>query len=139
MQQRKVETSVAWITLIGEDILRIEYKPYCYVDVAEFEENLQAYRTIMKTEKVFVLTIANTGAESSPEVRNIFASQQRSGFKIAEAFVISSLAQRIVANYVMKFQKPSHPLRFFNSEAEAMNWLLGQRSDLKAESPETVL
>lgn len=119
---------MAWISLIDKDTLRIEYKPDVYVDVSEFEENMRAYKKLMRTERVFLLTIANAGSESSPEVRRIFTSKERSEFKIAEAFVISSLAQRIVANYVVRVQKPAHPLQFFSSENEASAWLSEQKA-----------
>lgn len=122
-----VETRTARISLLEPDVLRIEYKADCFVDVEEFTENMAAYRQVMKTEKAYILTIANDGAEPSPEVRNIFASKERSAFKIAEAFVISSIAQRILANFVMKVQRPNHPLKFFNSEKEAKEWLYKQR------------
>jgi len=122
-----IETRVSWITLIDDNTLRIEYKPDAYIDVAEFEENRQAYRRLMKTEKVFIITIANQGAESSPEVRKLFSTPERSAFKFAEAFVISSLAQRIIASFVIRVQKPAHPIAFFNSEKDAMKWLDEQK------------
>lgn len=128
------ETKTAYVELIDNDVLRIEYKENCYVTVPDFEENLQAYRKEMKTDKVYLLTIANAGAEPSPEVRAIFSSRLRSGFKIAEAFVISSFAQRILANFVMKVQPPHHLLKFFNSEKTVKAWLYEQRKkDIRAE------
>lgn len=128
---KTIETKVAWISLLEKDVLRIEYKPDCFVDLPEYEENMRAYRKLMTTDKVYLLTIANSGAESSPAVRNMFASKERSGFKIAEAFVIASLAHKLVANFVMKVQKPVHILRFFNNEKEAKNWLYEQREKIE--------
>jgi len=119
-----IETKVAYITLIEENILRIEYKPDCFVDIQEYEENLQAYKKLIKEEKVYLLTIAPPGASVSLEVRNKFSTRERSSFKIAEAFVISTSAHRLIANFVIKVQKPKHPLRFFGFEFEAMEWLM---------------
>jgi hypothetical protein len=131
-----IETSVSWITLLEPDVLRIEYKSDCFVDVEELNENLAAYRRLMTTEKVYLLTIANAGAEASPAVRDVFASKERSSWKIAEAFVISSMAQRIVANFVLRVQKPSHILRFFTNENDAREWLYAQRDRIsKSNSP----
>jgi hypothetical protein len=122
-----IETKVAWISLLEKDVLRVEYKPDAFVDLEEFEENLRAYKKLMTTEKVYLLTVANPGAESSLAVRNQFASPERSAFKIAEAFVVSSLAQKLVANFVMKVQRPTHLLKFFNDEVSARAWLFRQR------------
>ncbi len=128
-----METSTAHISLHDKDVLRVEYKANAYVDVMEFKENLEAYRRVMTTDKVYLLTIANEGAEPSPEVRKIFASKERSVFKIAEAFVLSSFAQRIIANFVMKVQRPHHPVKFFNSEEEARDWLYSVRAKRRKE------
>lgn len=118
-----IETKVAYISLIEEDILRIEYKPDCYVDLEEYEENMLAYKKLMKTERVYILTIANPGANLSKEVRDKFSTPDRSAFKIAEAFVIFTLAQRIIANFVIKVQRPHHSLKFFSNENDAIEWL----------------
>jgi hypothetical protein len=124
------ETKTAIVNLIDEAVLRIEFKQDSYITVPDFEENLLAYHKEMRTEKVYLLTVANSGVEPSPEVRALFSSKLRSEFKMAEAFVISSFAQRILANFVMKVQPPNHPLKFFNSETEAKEWLYEQRKKI---------
>jgi hypothetical protein len=124
-----IETSVAYISLIDEDILRIEFKPDVYVDLPQFEENLRAYKELMKTDRVFLLTLVHAGAEMSLEVRNQFSSKERSAFKISEAFVISTLAHKIVANFILKLQMPPHRISVFSTEEKAMEWLKKERAD----------
>jgi hypothetical protein len=128
-----IETSVAVISVLEENILRIEFKPDCYIDIREFEENLCAYKKLMTTEKVYVLTIASPGATISREARDRFSSPERSTFKIAEAFVIESLAHKILADFVTRVQKPKHRLRFFNTEEKAMKWLKKLMKETKKE------
>lgn len=118
-----IETSVAFINMIDSDILRIEYKPDVYVDLEQFDENMKAYRQLMTTERVFLLTVVNPGAEMSLEVRNLFASKERSKFKIAEAFVISTLAHKIMADFVLRVQRPHHKISVFTTEEKAIEWL----------------
>jgi hypothetical protein len=129
-----IETKVSWISMLDEDTLRVEFKPDAFVDVEEFQENLRAYKKLITTERVFMLTVANPGAETSVEVRNLFSSPERSSFKYAEALVISSLAQKLMANFVIKVQKPHHPLRFFNDEKDALKWLKEQKEKELAKS-----
>lgn len=129
-----IETSVAFIRLIGDDILRIEYKPDVYVDIPQYEENLLAYRQLMKTERVFIVTLIHPGAEMSLEVRNQFSSKERSAFKISEAFVISTLAHKIVANFIMKLRKPTHNVEVFSTEEKAMEWLMEERTNYYKDS-----
>ena len=42
---------------------------------------------------------------------------------VADAFIIHSLPQKIIANFYMRFYKPKLPTRFFNSEQKALEWL----------------
>jgi hypothetical protein len=128
-----IETRTCLISLLDTDVLRIEYKKDAFVEVEDFEENLRAYKKLMTTEKAYLLTVARSGAEPSPEVREIYVSKERSSFKLAEAFVISSLAQRIIANFIMRVQRPVHRLRFFTSEEEAKKWLYRQRELISEE------
>ena|ERR1051326_3399245 len=118
-----IETNVAFISLVDGDILRIEFKPDVLVEVKDMEENKEAYRKLIGDKKVYLLSIAPATATLTHEARNLFASPGRSSFKLAEGFVISSLAHRIMANFISKVQKPKHPLRFFDNEDEAMKWL----------------
>lgn len=126
-----IETRVAWISVLEADVFRVEYKPDVFIDVTELEENLSAYRQLMTTEKAYFLVVANAGAELSAEARALYATKERASFKIAEAFVLASMAQRLVANFVMRVQRPKNVLRFFNSENEAKKWLYAVREKNK--------
>lgn len=42
---------------------------------------------------------------------------------VADAFVIHSLAQKILANTFLRFQTPTIPTKFFSSEEKAVEWL----------------
>jgi hypothetical protein len=118
-----IETKVAFVNLVEEDLIRIEYKPDAYVDIEAFAENLDAYKKLMTNGRVYFLTVVGEGATITQEARDLFATPERSSFKIAEAFVIKTMAHRIVANFVMKVQRPKHIMRVFSEEIEAMTWL----------------
>lgn len=48
---------------------------------------------------------------------------------LAEAIVVSSFAQRIISNFYIAFKKCSYPIKLFNHEDEAVNWLLNLESE----------
>ncbi len=50
---------------------------------------------------------------------------------IADAIVIKSLAQKIIGNFYLKFNRPVKPSKIFNSPTEAYNWLLAQKEETK--------
>ena len=45
-------------------------------------------------------------------------------YTIADAIIVSNLAQKILINFYLKFNKPPKPSQAFNSEEQAINWLL---------------
>lgn len=43
--------------------------------------------------------------------------------RLAEAFVVNSLATSLIANFYVNFNRPENPTRVFNSMENAQNWL----------------
>ena len=59
----------------------------------------------------------------SAEVREYVASEPRSKLVTADAFIVNSLPQRIIANFYLKWNKPVRPTKMFDKEEEAIEWL----------------
>jgi len=51
-------------------------------------------------------------------------SKSGSKYKIADAFIIHTLSQKIIANFYLKIQKPVVPTKFFSNSMDAEKWLL---------------
>jgi hypothetical protein len=62
-------------------------------------------------------TIADT------EARKFSSSPEGSIYKTADAFIIKSLSQVLVANFYVKVNKPFVPSHFFKKTEEAEKWL----------------
>lgn len=63
-----------------------------------------------------------------PLAREILSSH--AGFskvRKAEAFVVESLANRLIAGFYIQFNRPKNPTRIFNNFENALNWLRTQR------------
>lgn len=58
------------------------------------------------------------------EAREFMASADRASRAKAEAFVLSSLPQKIIGNFYLRFNKPPVPSKLFTVEADARQWLL---------------
>ncbi|HTF02478.1 MAG TPA: hypothetical protein VK826_00570 [Bacteroidia bacterium] len=41
----------------------------------------------------------------------------------AEAILVTSLAIRLIGNFFVRFYKPNIPIKLFDNEADALNWL----------------
>jgi len=44
-------------------------------------------------------------------------------YSSADAFVIQSIAQKLVANFYIKIVRPERPTKFFTSKDDALKWL----------------
>lgn len=58
-----------------------------------------------------------------PEVRDYLAGNSRYSRKIAEAFVVKNLGQRILANFYLRISRPACPTEVFTTEEEAVKWV----------------
>lgn len=66
---------------------------------------------------------AGTLTTIEPGVREYLASNSRYAHKIAEAFVVKNLGQRILANFYLRIARPACPTEVFTSEEEAVKWV----------------
>lgn len=92
----------------------------------EIEDAINIVETfkILKTEqKCLALLTVEDGASFTKEAREFVASAEVSNMVIADAFVINSLALKILMNGYLKFNKPNRPTKFFNSAETAIAWL----------------
>lgn len=82
-------------------VFKEKYKGMRFLNLYEFEEN----------------------AEVDDDVRKWASDPSGNKFTIADAFVIQSMAQKMIGNFYLTFHKPVKPTRLFNSLEEALNWL----------------
>ncbi|MES2679879.1 MAG: hypothetical protein V4635_08345 [Bacteroidota bacterium] len=55
--------------------------------------------------------------------RDYWAKKESCPYSKAEAFMIGSIALRLLANFYLKINKPERPTRLFTDEQEANEWL----------------
>jgi hypothetical protein len=55
--------------------------------------------------------------------RDYWATKEACPYSKAEAFIINSIAMRIIANFYLKINKPQRPTKMFTHEEEAIKWL----------------
>lgn len=68
-------------------------------------------------------------AEMDPEVRDWAADTSGNNYTYCDAIIISNLAQKIIANFYIKFNKPKMPTKVFTSTEKAMEWILSQMEE----------
>ena len=92
--------------------------------------------TIKMTEKGYDFLNRNGGgrfyniyefssfSEMDPEVREWCATTSGNNYTYVDAIVISNFAQKLIADFYLKFNKPQMPTRIFKSKEKALDWIL---------------
>lgn len=73
--------------------------------------------------KLPVLVLCREHANTNIELLKVLAKNENNPYSTADAFVIKSMSQRILANFYVKIHKPERPTKFFSSKEDAMTWL----------------
>ncbi|MFI5203224.1 MAG: hypothetical protein ACHQF2_01920 [Flavobacteriales bacterium] len=94
-----------------------------YFTMKETRDFLAALKEITGGTPHLILKVPGTHASLDNESRSFMATKEALQYSIAEGVVIRNLAQRILGNFYLKFDKPKKPVKLFTSIPEAEKWL----------------
>ena len=121
ISQKTIETHV--IKLLDIGILTIHNTDKKVQTV----EDQKVLRTIIGSmtnqQRIPILHTFDQFSLPSKEVRNFWASNDTCLYSKADAFIISSLGQKIMGDFYLKIEKPSRPTKLFSNKAKAIEWL----------------
>ena len=95
-------------------------REYSKEDIQEIEKCIWE---VSGNKKVCVLLIGSNYTSIDPEARKFLATPESGMNFTAKAYVVRSLAQRLVVNFLIKVEQPQTPSRFFNDMGSAVEWL----------------
>src|SRR5579863_3293583 len=108
------ETSDIWIE--DDGIARLCILPNAMIELNNAEEIVAAYLEILKKSNKVHLPLFwdGRGLKSiSHEARNRFSSENAAKYILANAILVNSLPTRLIANFFIKFHKPTFPVKIF--------------------------
>lgn len=115
------------IEILNEQVVRVVLKreQEIGVEVAQYlhdflqEIGLRVFKTLILLEDDVVIL---------PSAKKWMSEPERTARSMADAFVIDSLAKRLIINFYIKHNKPQVPTRTFSSEQKALEWLREQET-----------
>jgi len=121
----KIEGKVATFSMIEKDIVLVVMKEDAVVDVPEVEENTNITMQLTKGIRYGVLVDARLYASITGEARETSSDPERNAYVIAQAVIITSLANRLLANFLIQFHKRNKnaEMKLFNDYDAALVWL----------------
>ena len=122
----EVDLEKCVITLYDNRIVKIRFKDGI---AFELHDAIEANQTMFNLAKgntfLSLVDSINVRGEISNEALNHFAKHPLTkGVRVAEAIVIDSLHNRILANFYVKFTKSHNPVKIFSKMDSAIKWLL---------------
>ena len=118
-----IKCRISEVKLKNEDTLFIDIESEKDFSAQDFNELKQAAEHLGKGKKLY--NIINVGEFTLPnkEAREISCSSEGSEFKKADAFIIHSMPQKILANLMLKINIPAVPTKFFSKIEDAEIWI----------------
>jgi len=106
------------------NLMYYQLKPHTFIEMKDVKEVLEEVEKLGSEIKYLNLFEFGENCDTDSETRMWASDSKGNKQTIADAFVIRSLAQKIVINFYLKFHKPHKPTRVFNKTNEAIKWLL---------------
>jgi hypothetical protein len=116
------ETDVAYLSCT-HDVVTVVMKESADMCVAKMGDLLETAVELAGFKKYFVIVDARANFHSAPDVREYYSNNEYSKYRYADAFIISSLAMRLVINFYISFHKPSIPTKTFTDPERAKQWI----------------
>jgi len=111
----------------SDGLLQITVQPGTNTTVADIKEVVIAVGKVSKGLRYPLLIIAGKDATLDTEAMTYMAKGDTDPYSVAEAYLISSISQKLLGNFYLSFNKPVKPTRIFTDKAEAEKWLSGYK------------
>ncbi len=111
------------LILRSDGIVQINYPEYFDFTIKESIESVDAIGKLTNGILHPILKIPGKYTSVDHDTRDHVAKGDGARFSISEAFIIESLAHKILASFYIKIYKPQKPTRFFSDVKSAEKWL----------------
>ena len=120
---KKTELEKATVTLIDGNIIHIHLKSGQEIELSDAVYIVEAMGKLGGEKKHPILIDAGEFSSVDKEARIFSASAESNLYTIADAIAYCNLAQKLLANFYIKHNKPVVPTRVFSNKTEAIEWL----------------
>lgn len=118
----KINLSHTLLVLRDDDVIQMDCDNHYYT-LSDLKEINEALTTLAGGKRKLLLVIANEFSDIDKDSREYMATDESTQHSIAEAYVIKSLSQKIIANFYLRINKPKVPTMIFTNLSSAEKWL----------------
>ena len=120
---REIVLPHSHLKLRSDGIVIITYPDHFDFTIKESIESVNAIGKLTNGIQHPILKIPGKYTSVDHDTRDHVAKGDGARFSIAEAFIIESLAHKLLASFYIKIYKPQKPTQFFNNVKNAEKWL----------------
>ncbi len=119
----KITFEVFTLTLRKDGILNVDISAEKEYTVDNLKELMPIMGQFLNYKKVPMLITRDESVLPTLETRNYWAKKDSCPYSLAEAFIMKTLALKLIGNFYLKVNKPGRTTRIFSSEEDAVKWL----------------
>lgn len=129
-----IDGKTATFSMLDKNILHVVMKEGAEVELADAKENFEIAVRLTAGERYVSFVDARNYATITDEARNFSTQPHVYANTIAQAIVVTSLASRLLVNFLIKVHKKNKnvEMKLFNDYDKALNWLKQKLAEDKA-------
>lgn len=120
---KSINNTATVVSLRSDDIIQIEIKANNNLQLEDGKAIVKSFAELGGGKKFPLLFIAGDFALASADARKYASGQEANQYTLASVFVVKNVAQKLMGNAYITFNKPITPTRIMTSEDEAVKWL----------------
>ena len=131
-----IEGKTATFSMLEKNILLVTMKENAEVELADAKENYEIALRLTAGNRYVSFVDARNYATITDEARNFSTQPYIYANVIAQAIVVTSLASRLLVNFLIKVHKKNKnvEMQLFNDYDKALNWLKQKLAEDKTDA-----
>ena len=106
-----------------DGIVHYRIKKGCTINLPDIMEHYNYFSAKYIGREFLNVYEFEENSDIDDHARKWASDPKGNNFTIADAFVIQSMAQKMIGNFYLTFHKPVKPTKLFNDLPSALNWL----------------
>ena len=120
---RSIDNVASKVSMRSDGIIQIEIKQNTTLKLIDGQEIVKAFAEIGGGKKFPLLFIAGDFALANAEARYYASGKEANQYTLASVFVVNNIAQKLMGNAYITFNKPITPTKIMTNKDEAVKWL----------------
>ena len=120
---KTIEVPTMKVSLRNDGIIQVQPDQGARIILKHVREEIEAIGLLGGGKKFPILVFSGADNTIETEVMNFVAREGSNPYALAEAYILSSISHKLLANFYLNINRPARPTRAFINEPDALKWL----------------